>query len=223
MALRNQSTQEEATRMSKQNHEWAQLPDEATVERAADALRSKGYEVFVADALETARRIVLDKIPKGAGVSQGASKTLEETGITAAMEESGDYDAVRPKVRKLDHSTEEGRTLGRKMSAAPEWWVNSAHAVTEDGRIVLASNTGSQLGPIAFGAGNVIFVIGTQKLVKDLDAAFRRIEEYSLPLENQRAMQIYGIPSIVSKVLIINKETRPGRFTVVLLRQNVGF
>jgi len=192
------------------NHDWAKLADETTVERTAGALRSKGYEVFVADDFAIAREIVLGRLPKGAAISQGASKTLEETGITGAIEASGEYDAIRPRARKLDYSTEEGRALGRKMSAAPDWWINSAHAVTEDGRIILASNTGSQLGPIAFGAGNVIFVIGTQKLVKDLDAAFRRIDEYALPLESQRAMQVYGIPSNVSKVLIINKEVRAG-------------
>ena len=209
-----------ATRATDQ---FGQLADAATVERTAEALRAKGYEVFVADDAETARQIVLDKLPKGAEVSQGASKTLEETGITAAIEESGEYDAVRPKTHKLDYKTEEGRAQGRKMGASPDWWVNSAHAITEDGRIVLASNTGSQLGPIAFGAGNVIFVVGTQKLVRDLDTAMRRIEEHVIPLENERMQGLYGMNTNLSKVLIINKEVRPGRFTVVLVREPLGF
>jgi len=212
-----------AVELPEPNMAWAKPADEATVERTAEALRSKGYEVFVADDFATARQVVLDKLPKGAEVSQGASKTLEDTGITAAIEESGDYDAIRPKTHKLDYRTEEGRALGRKMGASADWWLNSAHAITEDGRILLASNTGSQLGPIAFGAGNVIFVVGTQKIVKDLDAGMRRLEEYTFPLESRRMMGIYGVGSNISKLLIINKEIRPGRFTVVLVRQNVGF
>jgi L-lactate utilization protein LutC len=202
--------------------DWAAAVDDETIDRTAEALRGKGYEVFVAADGDAARRMVLEKLPKGAEVSQGASETLEETGITAAIEESGDYDAVRPKTRKLDYSTEAGRTTGRKMGAATDWWINSVHAVTEDGRLVLASNTGSQLGPIAFGAGNVIFVVGAQKIVPDLDAAMRRLEEHVIPLEHARMQKLYGVPTNLSKLLIINKEIRPGRFTVVLVREPVG-
>ena|SRR5438045_4144751 len=196
--------------------------DEATVQKTASALREKGYEVFIADDFATARQIVLDRVPQGAEVSQGASKTLEDTGITEAIE-GGDYDAIRPKTHKLDYRTEEGRAQGRKMGASPDWWLNSVHAVTEDGRLVIASNTGSQLGPIAFGAGNVVFVVGTQKIVTDLDEAFRRIDEHVLPQENVRMQGLYGVNTNVSKILIINKEIRPGRFTVVLVREPVGF
>jgi L-lactate utilization protein LutC len=206
-----------------ETRDWGALADDATIHKTADALRAKGYEVFVADDAESARQIVLEKLPKGAEVSQGASKTLEETGITAAIEESGDYDAIRPKTHKLDYKTEEGRATGRKMGASPDWWINSAHAVTEDGTLVLASNTGSQLGPIAFGAGNVIFVIGAQKIVPDLDAAMRRIDEHVIPLENDRMQGMYGVNTNQSKLLIINKEIRQGRFTVVLVREPLGF
>ena len=205
------------------SRDWGLLPDDATIHRTAEALRAKGYEVFIADDAESARQIVLEKLPKGAEVSQGASKTLEETGITAAIEEPGAYDAIRPKTHKLDYKTEEGRATGRKMGASPDWWINSAHAVTEDGRLVIASNTGSQLGPIAFGAGNVIFVIGAQKVVSDLDAAMRRIEEHVIPLENERMQAMYGVNTYLSKLLIINKEIRAGRFTVVLVREPLGF
>ena len=203
--------------------EFATPADAVTVERTAEALRAKGYEVFVADDAATARQIVLDKIPKGAEVSQGASKTLEEIGVTAAIEESGDYDAIRPKTRKLDYSTEAGRAEGRRMGAVPDYWLNSVHAVTEDGRLVIASNTGSQLGPLAFGAGHVVFVIGTHKIVKDLDEAMRRIEEHVVPLENERMQAMYGVNTNVSKLLIINKEVRAGRFTIVFVKEPVGF
>jgi hypothetical protein len=94
--------------------------------------------------------------------------------------------------------------------------------VTLDGTIVAASNTGSQLAPLAFGAGEVIFVVGSQKLVPDLEAAMRRLEEHSLPLENARMQGIYGVDSEIKKVLIIHKEVRPARFRVVLVREPVG-
>ena len=81
----------------------------------------------------------------------------------------------------------------RKLGVGPDWYVNSAHAVTEDGTLVLASNTGSQLVPLAFGAGEVIFAIGSQKIVPDLATALRRIEEHTLPLEHARMQGLYGV------------------------------
>ena len=111
----------------------------------------------------------------------------------------------------------------RKLGVGPDWYVNSAHAVTGDGTIVVASNTGSQLAPLAFGAGEVIFAIGSQKLVPDLETAMRRLETHTLPLENVRMQGIYGTDSEIKKVLIIHKEFRPGRFTVVLIKEPVGF
>jgi hypothetical protein len=202
---------------------WSAPADAATIERTAEALRAKGYEVFVADDAPTAKQIILGLVPDGAEVSQGSSVTLEEIGVTAEIEGSGKYDAIRPKTRQLDYKTEEGRREGRRMGAVPDFWLNSAHAVTEDGRLVIASNTGSQLGPIAFGAGHVIFAIGSHKIVPDVETALRRIEEYSYPLESARLFKIYGVPSALSKILIVNREVRQGRFTVVLIREAIGY
>jgi hypothetical protein len=127
------------------------------------------------------------------------------------------------RTRAMDRSTPEGLREMRKAGVGPDWFVNSAHAVTEDGTIVVASNTGSQLAPLSFGAGEVILAIGSQKLVPDLASAFRRIEEHILPLENGRMQGLYGIDSEIKKVMIIYKEFRPGRFTIVLIKEPVGF
>jgi len=193
------------------------------IERTADALRAKGYAVHVVANGDEARNVVLDLLPEGAEVGQGASETLELTGITEAIEESGRYDAVRKRTRSMDRTTPEGVRAMRKLGVAPDWYVNSAHALTEDGTIVDVSNTGSQLAPLAFGAGEVIWVIGSQKLVPDLETAMRRIEEHILPLENQRMQGIYGTDSEIKKVLIIHKEFRPERFTFVLVKEPLGF
>jgi hypothetical protein len=217
------ATQEAPPDIPEPNAHWAKPADSETIERTAEALRGKGYEVFVADDAETAKQIILGLVPEGAEVSQGSSVTLEEIGVTAEIEGSGRYDAIRPKTRALDYKTEEGRREGRRMGAVPDFWLNSAHAVTEDGRLVVASNTGSQLGPIAFGAGHVIFAIGSHKIVPDLEAALLRIEEYSYPLESARLFKLRGVPSRLSKILIVNQEIRDGRFTVVLIREPIGF
>jgi len=202
--------------------EFARPADTATIEATAAALRDKGYDVHIADDAAHAKRIVLELLPEGAEVGQGASQTLEAIGVTAELEESGRYGAVRMRTRAMDRSTPEGLREMRKLGVGPDWFVNSAHAITLDGTIVVASNTGSQLAPLSFGAGEVIFVVGSQKLVPDLDTAMQRLEEYSLPLEHARMQGLHGVNSEIKKVLIIHREFRPGRFRVVLVREPVG-
>jgi hypothetical protein len=193
------------------------------IERTADALRAKGYAVHVVETGAEARKVVADLLPEGAEVGQGASKTLELTGITEDIEESGRFDAVRKHTRSMDRTTPEGLRAMRKLGVGPDWYVNSAHALTEDGTFLVASNTGSQLAPLAFGAGEVVWVIGSQKIVKDLATAMQRLETHTLELENVRMQGLYGTDSEIKKVLSIHKEFRPSRFTVVLIKEPIGF
>lgn len=204
------------------NPEFAGQADDATIERTAKALRAKGYTVHVVENGVAAKDLIVGLIPQGAEISQGASETLEDIGVTAEIERPGRFDAVRPRTRAMDRTTPEGVRAMRKLGAAPDYYVVSAQALVEDGTIVVASNTGSQMAPISFGAGEVIFAIGAQKIVPDLDTAFRRIEERSLPLEHARMQKLYGVNSHVRKLLVIRSESRPERITVVLIKEPVG-
>jgi L-lactate utilization protein LutC len=203
------------------NPEFAVLAGAQTIARTADALRARGYDVHVAQDRSAAKAIVLDLVPDGAEVGSGVSRTLDELGVTAEIEQSGRYDALRPKLWSMDRATQMREI--RKLGAAPDVWLNSAHALTEDGTIVLASASGSQLTPISMGAGKVIFAIGAQKIVPDLSTGLRRIEEYSFPLEDDRARSTYGHGSAINKVLIINGDVFPGRISVVLIAEAIGF
>jgi hypothetical protein len=111
----------------------------------------------------------------------------------------------------------------QKLGATPEYVLGSVHALTETGVAVIASATGSQLGPYSAGASKVIWVVGSQKIVPTLEEGMKRIEEYTLPLENERAMKAYGMNSVIAKLLIVNREVTPGRITVVIVKENVGF
>ena len=200
---------------------FATLADEAKVARTAVALAANGFTVHRATDAADAKRIVLGLIPDGVQVHQGASATLDDTGITAAVAESGRFEALRPKLWRMDRKTQAGEM--RRLGAAPDVMLGSVHAVTETGTLVVASMGGSQLGPYVSGAGRVILVVGTQKIVADLDEGLRRINEYALPLEDARAQAAYGIHSKVNKVLVINGEGAPGRITVVLVDEALGF
>ena len=201
--------------------EFGTLAAEGRVRRTAAALEANGFSVLrAADAAE-AKEVVLRLIPIGSQVHHGASQSLEASGIIDAIENSGRFDPVRPRIGALDRQTEADQI--RRLSAAPDVMLGSVHAVTETGSLLAASMGGSQLGPYVSGAGRVILVVGTQKIVSDLQEGLRRIDEYAFPLEDARAQAAYGIHSAVNKVLIINREIVPERITVVLVDEVLGF
>jgi hypothetical protein len=145
---------------------------------------------------------------------------MRELGITAEIDESGRYESIRSRLNALDRSTQ-AREM-RKLGAAPDYIVGSAHAVTDDGEIIVGSGSGSQLGAYAYAGGHVILVVGHQKLVHDLGEGLRRVREYSLPREYAR-MQSLGYPgSLLAKTLIIHHEPS-GRISVILVPETLGF
>src|SRR4051812_37973707 len=186
----------------------------------ATALRSHNVDAIVVDTGAEAADVVLGLIPEGAEVHSGKSKTLEDIGLYAELVESGRYDAVRPRMFAMDRVTQ-GREI-RKLGAAPDVMVGSVEALTLDGTLVAASATGSQLGAYAAGAGRLILVVGSQKIVPDLDAALRRIREVVLPWENARIQERLGVDTMLAKILLIHGEWTADRTTVVLVREPVG-
>jgi hypothetical protein len=190
------------------------------LKHAADALRSHNIDVIVVDTADEAKAAVLEMIPEGAEIYSGKSKTLVDVGLYAELFESGRYDSVRARITEMDRATH-GREI-RKLVAAPDYIVSSVAALTEDGTLVSASATGSQLGPYAVGAGRVILIVGSQKIVPDLDAAFRRINEVVFPFENAQVRERLGVDTKLEKVLLTFGEWNPGRTTVVLVREPVG-
>ena len=203
------------------NPEFAQLASDEQIQRAVNALEANGIHTLVAEKGEEAKRIFFELVPEGAEVFLGASVTLETLGIKDEIDKSGRYEALRSKIFAMDRATQ-GREI-RKLGGAPDYAAGSVHAVTEDGQVLIASNTGSQLGPYASGAGYVIWVVGVQKIVKDLNEGFRRIYEYDLPLETEHMRQLYNAPTNVNKVLVVNRELRPNRITMILVKEELGF
>lgn len=187
---------------------------------AAEALRARGFNVVIVASASAARRTVLDLLPDGATVNTGASATLAALGITDAIQATERLTAVRPVAGAMDRATQADEI--RRLLGSPDVMLASAAAVTEDGRVLVASGSGSQIGPIASGAGRVVLVIGAQKVVPDLDAAFERLTETVFPLENARAMAAYGRGASINQTLVLHAGGR-GRITVVLVPEAVGF
>jgi len=206
---------------STRTQNWQDLADPIALDKTVQALEANGFKVILTDSAEQAKQKVLELVPEGAEVFTAISATLEKIGIASELNESGHYDSVRKKMAALNRQTQflEMRRLG----ATPEFVLGSVHAVTQQGYTLVASFGGSQLSAYVYGATKVIWVVGTQKIVKDVEEGFRRIEEYSLPLESERLQKALGRPSGISKILITRKEITPGRITIVLVRENLGF
>ena len=155
----------------RQPNRFAALPDDETLSETVAALRERGFDTQVVDDLEAAREAVLARIPHGSSVMTNPSVTLEETGIAAAIDEGGAYDSSRMRIGALDRATQLGEI--KTLFIQPDFSLGSVQAVTREGTLVIASALGSQLAAYAWGAANVIFVAGAQKLVADVDAARR--------------------------------------------------
>src|SRR5258706_1977155 len=203
------------------NVKFSHVASDERIAKTAEALTANGMQTFVVANAEEARKKVFELIPKDAEVFNVTSRTLEKIGFLAEIESSGRYDVVRNRLIDLD---EEGQDVAnRQLGAAPDVLVASVHAITEQGQLMIASMSGSQMGPGVSGAAKVIYVVGAQKLVAHLDEGFRRIHEYTLPLEDERAMNSYGINSAVNKLLIINREIIPERISIILVKEKLGF
>jgi hypothetical protein len=196
------------------------LPGDRTLTDTIVALEEHGFSVDVVDELDAARAAVLARIHHGASVMTNTSVTLQETGIADAINSSGNYDSARNRMMTLDFATQAQEM--KTIAGQAEFTLRSVHAVTRDGVLVIASASGSQLAAYAWYAANVIFVVGAQKLVRDMEEARQRVYQHSLPLEDSRALAAYGMNSRVGKLLEIHQED-PGRIHIVLIRQQVGF
>jgi LUD domain len=203
------------------DNEFTTPAAEEQLEQTAEALRGRGFDAHVTPDAATARFLVAGLIPSDAEVLTAPSETLRQTGIAADIDESGRYDAIRPELMKLDFRTD--ADARRRLTGVPDVIVGSVQAITTGGCVVVASATGSQLGPYVYGAGRVIWVVGAQKIVPDLETALRRVREHCYPLEDERARRAYGQPSSISKTLIVEGERYPGRINVVLVNQPLGF
>ena len=192
----------------------------STLERVAERIRERNIEVLIVNNGEEARKVVLERLPKGAEVHSGKSKTLQDSSIFDALQDPDQYSALRPKLMKMDRKTQAQEI--RKLVAAPDFMLGSVQAITEAGVLVVASATASQIGPYANTASKVILVVGSQKIVPDLETALRRIREYVLPWEEAQVRKAINMGTFVGKILIIEREWITGRMIVILVREPIG-
>lgn len=205
--------------------DWNKIADQQTLDNVVESLKATGVNAIVVDTADQAKQKALELLPEKSEVMVMTSETLRQTGIEQDINESGNYVPVKQKIASMNRETQ-GHEM-QQLGAAPEWTIGSVHAVTEDGKVIVASNTGSQLPAYSYGADHVVWVVGAQKIVKNLDEGMKRIYEHILPLETKRARSAYGLPeewhSNVSKLFILNKEVKPDRISMILVKESLGF
>jgi len=205
--------------------DYKTLASKKTVEKTIAALKVNNISAEFVQTGEEAKQKVLSMIPQNAEVMNMSSVTIDTLDIPKEINESGKYNSVKKKLMGMNRETQ-GLEMQR-LGAAPEWTVGSVHAVSQDGKVLIASNTGSQLPAYAYGSVHVIWVVGTQKIVKDLDEGIKRIYDYVLPLESVRLNKAYNMNtgSFVSKLLIFNRESpfTPNRTHIIFVHEVLGF
>ncbi len=200
---------------------WNKLPTDEIIEKTKAALNSNGINVEIVNTGEEAKNKVLELIPEGSEVMTATSTTTDQIGLTEELN-SEKYNSTKKELSKLNRETDHRKM--QQIGAAPEYIVGSIHAVTQDGKVIIASNSGSQLPGYVYGADHVIWVVSAKKITTNLDDGIKRIYEHVLPLEADRARKAYGAPgSYVSKLLIINREVKQDRINLIFVKEDLGF
>lgn len=204
---------------------WKTLVSDDTIKKTIDALGANGISSEVVNSGEEAKEKALNLIPEGSEVMTMSSATLETLGLTKEFNETGKYNSIKEKFKQMDRNTQ-GIEM-KKLGSAPIYAIGSVNAVTQEGHIIFASNTGSQLPAYAYGSSHVVWIVGTQKIVKNVEEGLQRIHEYILPLESKRLRKVFNLPdtyhSNASKLLIINKEINPNRLHIIFVKEVLGY
>jgi len=192
------------------------------IERTFAALEARGVRPAFAPDRGEALTTVLEMIPKGASVAHGTSITLIEIGFVDALKRSDSgYRYLNAEWQAEPDAAKRAR-LRARLCVESDYFLGSVQALSETGVAIGCDAGGSRQAFYTFGPPHVVWVAGVNKLVPDVDAGVRRIREVALPLEDQRIRSSGGGGSFVGKLVFYERE-RPGRITLVLVGENLGF
>lgn len=199
---------------------FGEVATDAVLQRTTEALVANGMTVREVETLDDAKQLVLDLVPAGSEVFTATSMTLQKTGLADALN-AAPYISLRNKILALSDDPQKRQQM-RRLGTVSDYALGSVHAVTEEGEVLLASATGSQLPNYSYGADHVIWVVGTQKIVADMNQAMQRLQEHVFPQEDIRSQEAYGVNSSINQMLIFKKDPAQ-RITIVFVKQSVGF
>jgi L-lactate utilization protein LutB len=198
------------------------LASAEAVHRTVEALEARNIHVIVVGNRDAALQKLKELVPQGAQVLAVTSETLDDVGFTQYVAEDGVYDSLTRRFQEAD-TLEERAEMQRTLGSTPEYVVGSVQAVAETGHVVIASASGSQLSSYVFGAKNVVWVVGTQKVVPTLEDALARTYGYAFDRHKEWSPAQGHGPSSMGKVIIFESERRPDRTTVIFVNEALGW
>lgn len=204
--------------------DYTTLASKEAVDKTVAALTANSFMPEVLPNKEAALARIKDLIPKGASVMNGASTTLQQIGYVDYLKaKQHGWRNIHDTI--LEETDEAKKAELRKMGVLSDFYLGSVHGLTEDGKMLIASNSGSQLPHLAFTSPNLILVVSTQKIVPTLHDAMDRLEKQVIPLEDARMKAAYGYGTMLNKTLVLHKENPAlGRKVhVLLVEEKLGF
>lgn len=205
------------------------------IERCRTALEKNNFEVFVAETIADARRLILSEILPGIAarsVSWGDSMTLHATGVLDELEKVDTFRIIKT----FEPGVPREEIIERRRQALlVDVFFTGSNALTESGQLVNLDMVGNRVAAIVFGPRHVVITVGRNKIVTDVEAAMQRIKNYAAPLN---AIRHTGwktpciktaccvdcrSPDRICNVWSITEKSYPGgRIKVVIINQDLG-
>lgn len=200
------------------------LANDKQIKKTAKSLKSKGYETIVVENAVEALEEIKKAIPVDASIMNGSSTTLAQIGFVNLLKSSNHKWKNLNEVVLSENDPQKQANL-RKQSLLSDYYIGSVHALCEDGTFIIASNTGSQLPHIVYSSQNLVFVVSTKKIVKDVAEGLARLEEHVVPLEDKRMKEAYGIGTNLNKIVVFRGENpiSARKIKIILIKEDLGF
>ena len=149
--------------------------------KVADALNKRHFEAYYVSNKEDAVAKVLELIPKNHSVAWGGTMTMDQLGLKEKLSAAG-YSLID---RDAAKSPEEREVVMHKALNCGSF-IMSSNAITEDGQLFNIDGKGNRVAALIYGPENVIIIAGMNKVVQDMDAAYKRVRAYAAPANAQR-------------------------------------
>ncbi len=204
--------------------DYTALATDETLTKVVAALHERNIEGIVVDNQAAALEKIKELIPAGASVMNGSSTTLQQIGYIDYLK-SGTHGWNNLHDGILAEKDPGKQAMLRKQAVLSDYYLGSVHALSEEGELLIASNSGSQLPHIVYTSPNVLFVVSTQKIMPTLEAAQERLLTHVVPLEDQRMKDAgMGGTKLNKLVSFFGEPTYTGRqLKMILVKEKLGF
>ncbi len=206
------------------------------LDKTKKQLERNNFEVFISQSLEEAYKIFIEVIlPQlnAKSVSFGDSITMHQTGVIEYLKNCEKYEFID--TFNSENSWRE-QIIQRKKALTADLFLTGTNAITESGYLINLDMIGNRVAAITFGPRNVVLFVGKNKIVQDLDSAFKRVKEISAIVNSKRhkslklPCQIKGVcsdchsPQRICNTWTITEKSYPkNRIKIILINEELGF